>query len=150
MAGGSRADLEARVIEAASQAGTIQRYIPSEYGGEFPIEGKHAHLTPPGIKAFTKECEVRHQTYCRSIAESHCLALFCRLWAISCPHSTWVPAGCTGGASSCKYRVHEAGALCFCWLVSTCLGGNSPSLARPHRQRLPFMAMAMSKVCPCP
>ena len=47
------------MIKAASQAGTIKRYVPSEFGGEYPLEGKHAHITPPGIKAFMKQGEVR-------------------------------------------------------------------------------------------
>lgn len=44
--------IEQRLVEAAKQAGTIDRFIPAAFGSEFPLSGKYADpVTVPPLKS---------------------------------------------------------------------------------------------------
>jgi hypothetical protein len=61
LTGPSMAQAELNLVEAARQAGTIKLFIPSQFGGEYPVKGPYKHLYTPPLKAIVSGKDVSNQ-----------------------------------------------------------------------------------------
>ena len=82
LAGDNTVASQLKLLEAAQRAGTIKRFIPSEFGGDYIITGPEGETYNPALKEFLNAKEV--------LSSIPCLKAWLHAW-LSCMQHGCVP-----------------------------------------------------------